>query len=149
MKKMMMFVFILIAILGFMAVFNKRIKVMFFGAKETAAAMQRVDLEVINDTKEPVNIDYAKELKKESVNAKVNEVITGGEGFMHIDTAAKKGYYEVRYPFPRPADKPARIALSQIINAIEGKQMEMQGELLAATGNIDDIVVSYEEIVQP
>lgn len=146
MKKSMIFVFVLIALLGLMMIYNKSIRVMFFAEKETVGTVTQQDLEIINDTKDSISVQYKKELGKASIVAKPNEVAPGGNGFLSIQTADKKGYYEIRYLFPRPANKLSRIALSQIIEAVKGIALEVEGELRVAKGNIDDIAISYEEI---
>lgn len=145
MKKSVIAIIVLVVVIGIIAIYNKKITSMFFGNK-SGQMTQQIDLEVINDTSNTASVSYRKDMKKQPMVAKANEIMTGGQGFMHIQTPDKKGYYELNYAFPRPVNNPSKITLSQIINAIDTKSIKVEGAVYKATGTIDDIVVIYEEI---
>jgi hypothetical protein len=109
-----------------------------------ASAAQMSDLVVVNDSADSISVEF-----KDSGNKDVDTVlkpgdqVTGAQGFIKIFTAQKAGVYELTYAFPRPADTPQQVTLSQIVAAAHNEKLE--DELLIDKGMIGDIKVVYEQ----
>ena len=130
----------LVVVISIMAVLflRNRLNVGFFGRSGQA------DLIILNDSSSDISGTYKEDGKKVDKELKPGQEVTGGKGFIRIYTAKRTGSYELSYPFPRPAGTSQKIALSQIIEAAQKKNL---GDVLyTEKGMIGDIKVEYEEV---
>ena len=102
------------------------------------------DLVVVNDSQDTFSTAYMRSGKTMSQVVKPGEKATGGKGLLRIFVANKNGNYEIQYPYPRPAGKPAEITLSQVLKVVHNPQLDQ--ELYVEKGKIADIRVDYEEV---
>lgn len=102
------------------------------------------DLVIVNDTSETASSAFMLDGKMISQVMQPGEKASGGRGLIRIFVAKKNGGYEIEYPFPRPAGKPAEISLTQIFSVVTSPKIG--DELIVQKGMIDDIRVDYEEV---
>ena len=103
------------------------------------------DLTVTNDTSDTFSTAFTRGGKTMSEVVHPGGKTIGGKGLLRIFVAKKNGNYELQYPYPRPAGKPAEISLTQVLNAAHGNP-QLGQELSIEKGKIDDIRVDYEEV---
>lgn len=140
MKKLILVgVVVVVSIVGIMAVRNYLGMGIF-----SEATQQGADLVIINDSSDTISTEYAENGKEVAQVLKSGDQITGGQGFIRIFTANKAGSYELTYQFPRPADAPQQVTLSQVIAA--AKDEKFGDRLITRKGMIGDIKVEYEEV---
>lgn len=102
------------------------------------------DLCVVNDSSDTISSAFMRSGKMMSQVINPGEKATGGKGLIRIFVAKKNGNYEIQYPYPRPAGKPAEITLTQVLKAAHTP--ELGQEMYMEKGKIDDIRVDYEEV---
>jgi len=136
---MLVGVLVLAGILGVMVVKNYRGKGGF-----GQVAQQGSDLILVNDSSDTISTEYKENEKDVDRVVKPGTQVTGGQGFIRIFTAKKAGAYELTYQFPRPADAPQQVTLSQVIAA--AKDENFGDRLITRKGMIGDIKVEYEEV---
>ncbi len=102
------------------------------------------DLVVTNDSTDTFSTAFMRSGKMMSQVVHPGEKATGGKGLLRIFVAKKNGNYEIQYPYPRPAGKPADITLTQVLQAAHNP--ELGKELYMEKGKIDDIRIDYEEV---
>ena len=107
------------------------------------SGQQGADLIVVNDSSDTISSEYKEDGKDEAQVLKPGEEVTGGKGYIRLFTAKRDGSYELLYQFPRPADGPAKVTMSQIIAAAQKKNLG--DEEYTERGTIGDIKVEYEE----
>lgn len=105
---------------------------------------QGKDLVVVNDSSDTISVEYKENGVDVSPVVKPGDQITGGQGFIRVFTAKKLGSYELIYAFPRPADAPQQVTLSQIVESV--KKESFGDEIVDKKGMIGDIKVDYEEV---
>ena len=139
MKKLFLVgVIVLAGLLGIVVVRN------YFGMGIfSKTAQQSRDLIVVNDSSDTISTEYKENGEEVAQILKPGDQITGGQGFIRIFTAKKAGSYELTYQFPRPADAPQQVTLSQVIAA--AKDEKFGDRLITRKGMIGDIKVEYEE----
>jgi hypothetical protein len=104
---------------------------------------QENDLVVVNDSSDTISTEYKDGGQDSDQILKPGDQVTGGEGFIRVFTANKAGSYELDYTFPRPADAPQQVTLSQIVES--AKKEDSGDEVIIKKGMIGDISVEYEE----
>jgi hypothetical protein len=138
MKKIItMAALLIISIIG---VGMMRSRVTFFGGNRSSVG----DLIIINDTSKNISSAFTKEEKTVSQVVKPGEKTSGGCGLMRIFVSDKNGMYELQYEYPRPAGKPSKISVTQVIDA--ARTQKMTDDTFEKKGTIEDIQVSYEEV---
>ena len=107
------------------------------------SGQQGVDLVIVNDSSDTISSEYKEDGKDVAQVIKPGEEATGGKGSIRLFTAKREGSYDLLYPFPRPADAPAKVTLSQVIGAAQKKNLG--DRVYTEKGMIGDIKVEYEE----
>ena len=105
-----------------------------------------MDLVIVNDSSDSISAEYREGDKGESPVIQPGDSISGGQGFIRIFTANKAGSYEIEYAYPRPADAPQQITLSQIVAA--ARKEKFDDAIMLKEGMIGDIKVEYEEALE-
>lgn len=111
---------------------------MFSGGEQSGG-----DLVVVNDSSDTISTEYKDGSEEVAQVLKPGDQVTGGEGFIRVFTANKAGSYELEYQFPRPADAPQQVTLSQIVES--AKDETFGDRVIIRKGMIGDIMVEYEE----
>ncbi len=132
MKKQMIIVIIL-SIVSVMFVISARRKV------------KKKDLIIHNNLKEPVRVEYTRNRRQISFQIEPGKEWHGGQGFFIIHMESREGNYEIRYPYPRPKNKPERLNVSDIMAAATQVRLD-DYDYYTETGMIDDIEILYEGI---
>ncbi len=133
MKKQMIIVIIL-SIVSVMFVISARRKV------------KKRDLIIHNNLQESVRVEYELNNRPISYQIDPGKEWHGGQGFFKIHMKSRKGgHYEIRYPYPRPKNKPERLNVSDIMAAATQKRLDVY-DYYTETGRIDDIEILYEGI---
>jgi hypothetical protein len=140
-KSVLMAIFLLVVLVGIGALVWMRIGSNTFMEKQLRGG----DLTVTNDTPDTFSTAFTRGGKTMSEVVHPGGKATGGKGLLRIFVAKKNGNYELQYPYPRPAGKPAEISLTQVLNAAHGNP-QLGQELSVEKGKIDDIRVDYEEV---
>src|SRR6266478_7181887 len=133
MKKLLLIGAIVVAgLLGLMFI-RERVGMGIFNS----ISQQVGDLVVVNDSSDSISVEYKEGDKGISPVVQPGNQISGGQGFIRVFTADKAGSYEIEYAYPRPADAPQQITLSQIVAA--AKKETLDNEILIKKGMIGDI----------
>lgn len=140
MKKIILVSIIVVATIMTVLFFRGRLNMGMF----SRSSQQGADLIVVNDSPDDISSTIKEDGKEVDQVLKAGDEATGGKGFIRIHTAKKNGQYELTYPFPRPADAPAKVTLSQIVASAQKK--DLGDELYTEKGMIGDIKVEYEEV---
>lgn len=139
MKKLLILGVIIVASLLAIVFMRNRLGMKMF----SGGAQSFADLVIVNDSSDTISTEFKEAGKETDQVLKPGDQATGGEGFIRVFTAKKAGSYELEYPFPRPADAPQQVTLSQIVAA--AKNETFGDRIIIRKGMIGDIMVEYEE----
>ncbi|HLW72435.1 MAG TPA: hypothetical protein VKR54_00115 [Candidatus Babeliales bacterium] len=141
MKKIILIgVVVLVSLLGVMFIKNR-----FGGGTMSSMSQQEDDLVIVNDSSDTISTEYQEDGEAVDQLLEPGDIATGGQGFIRVFTAKKAGLYELEYPFPRPADAPRQVTLSQITGAVKN-ETTADGEIYIKKGMVGDIAIEYEEV---